>query len=144
MRVDLEDQFKLNVSYSILSTCFNSYRFMVSTRISSKENVQTVEDVPLTAPQDSQNSDFAFMPTPGCNVSSSEPRASEPPTQAAQLPSQIKKAAQLLSQAKKSAQQTSQANKAAQHKPVATKKTNKQAITPSNMLVDEDDIDDAT
>ncbi|OIT22191.1 hypothetical protein A4A49_31781 [Nicotiana attenuata] len=76
------------------------------------------------------------MPTPGYNVS-----LSEPPTQ---LPSQAKKSSQQTSQAKKSAQQTSQANKATQHKPAATKKTSKQAATPSNMLVDEDDIDDVT
>nr|XP_009778946.1 PREDICTED: uncharacterized protein LOC104228217 [Nicotiana sylvestris] len=92
---------------------------------------QTVEDVPLTAPQDSQNSEFAFMTTPGYNVSLSEPPACEPPTQ-------------LPSQAKKSAQQTSQANKPIQHKHAATKKTSKQAATPSNMTVDEDNIDDAT
>ncbi|OIT31893.1 hypothetical protein A4A49_58439, partial [Nicotiana attenuata] len=106
-----------------------------------RECFQTVEDVPLTAPQDSQNSDFSFMPTFGYNVSLSEPPACEPP---AQLPSQAKKSAQQTSQAKKSAQQTSQANKAIQHKHVATKKTSKQAATPSNMPVDEDDINDVT
>ncbi|XP_019242557.1 PREDICTED: uncharacterized protein LOC109222689, partial [Nicotiana attenuata] len=33
---------------------------------------QTVQDVPLTAPQDSQNSEFAFMPTPGVRMTSPE------------------------------------------------------------------------
>ncbi|XP_009788415.1 uncharacterized protein [Nicotiana sylvestris] len=34
---------------------------------------QTVQDVPLTAPQDSQNLEFAFMPTSGMRMTSPEP-----------------------------------------------------------------------